>query len=225
MTTFRGALTTGESKEPFELAFDDGEIVALKVYSADVDKCLQRSFLGSPGNFHLSLKFTSLDSTHPEASVETGTFNEEQWAAFLHLFRPLAGLNNDKEMYGFLRVRKLIERRATSSARLCGFLNQLLADFQTKGLPFEMTLGIDGEQYDLEGVFGLWMNAMEFHRDADKRAVLNKMSRFLPENGIRTLMANLALEKLRAMARLRHFISLLFAPPGTEAPLSPRPTP
>jgi len=220
MKTCKGVLRTGELEEKFELAFDDAEVDALNVYVSDVEKLLQRSFLRSTDNFHLSFKFAGLQSPQPQSSVETGAFDEEQWAAFLHLFRPLAGLNNDKQLYGFLRVRKLIERRAVQNQRLCGYLNHLLAQFQVEHLPLEMTFGICGKHYDLESAFHLWMNAMEFHRDPDKRVIIDQINRFLTASGMRTLMAHLAVEKLRAMTELRRLVILMFSPAGTEVPLA-----
>ena len=222
MKTVSGMLKTDDFEEAFELTFDDAEINALTLYADDMGRCLQRSFLRSSDNFHISIKFNSLDTSQPNASVETGEFDEEQWSAFLHVFRPLADLNN-KEMYGFLRIRNLIGRRAQTSSHLTGFLRHLLDEFQIKKIPSEMKFGINGKEYDLEAVFSLWMNAMEFHRDAEKRVILDKMSGLLPADGIRTLMANVALEKLWAMAGLRHIIVLMLAPGGAKAPLSLRP--
>lgn len=213
MKIVKGVLTNSHSEEKFELSFEDDEVAALNCYAADVEKLMQRSFLRAPSNFSIFLKFEGLQTEQPTSSVETGQFDEEQWAAFLHLFRPLAGLNNDKELYGFLRVRKLLKRKGSAYPLFCSQLNHLLAQFQSKILPFEITFGIDGNHYDIEGTFVLWMNAMEFHRDADKRRVLDKINRFLPENGLRTLMANIAVEKLRAMCRLREMLISIFAPP------------
>jgi hypothetical protein len=219
MKVCRGVLKTENYREEFELAFEDAEVVALNTYVIDVEKLLQRSFLHSAENFHLSFKFSVLQTPQASSSVETGEFAEEHWAAFLHLFRPLAGLNNDKQLYGFQRVRRLIERRAVPNLKLCVYLKDLLHQFQLMHLPLTMTFGIGNKRYDLEGAFDIWMNAMEFHRDPAKRAIIDQINAILPADGMRTLMANLAIEKLQAMDRLRQLIVLFLLPPGAELSL------
>jgi hypothetical protein len=206
MKTITVTATQGGVSQEVKLAFSDDEWAAMDNYCQELNRLLQSSFLKTSEHFHLSINFDA--TTNPHGSITTGAFNEEQWAAFLHLFRPLGALN-EKGLLGFQRIRRLIEQRAKESSFLCGQLGLMQQEFRGQHLPLQPSFGIDGKNYDLEAVFDLWLNAKEFHRDANKRETLDKMNQLMADHGIRALLANLVVEKVRAMMRLRDLISTM----------------
>jgi hypothetical protein len=88
-------------------------------------------------------------------------------------------------------------------------------------MPFEVRFGIAGSEYDLNAMFGNWINSKEFHRDPDKATIIEQTKGVISQEGLRALMTHLVMEKYNAMVDLRYFIKLLFGQPGKEAPLSP----
>lgn len=121
---------------------------------------------------------------------------------FLHLLRPFL---LEKEPTAFNRVRGLVARRYVDPDLRNNFK---LLDYSFSGKHLQSLFKWSAGDLVLNSEAGLttWLNAFEYHRDADKRKILQSVSEGIPLDVQKVLFIDLLREKTQAVWWLGAFV-------------------
>lgn len=123
----------------------------------------------------------------------------------LHRLRPLI---LESEPTYFHTVLNVVARRAKDSG-LRDKLKALSMKFSGRLLSNAVTISANDEIVNSEAMLKKFLNAYEFHRDADKRAELEKLFAIFPSDAAKTVFVHLLIDKLIAVHGLEVLIGFL----------------
>ena len=158
-------------------------------------------------NVNFSLQW---DREHGLRSVVKNSINSRDLAVILHNLRPF--ILND-EPTAFNRTVNLLQRCISHDwmRRYFQSLKDLFSskDFQNRTI---ISVGQASNNYrDLivnsDKTLMTWLNAFEYHRDDDKRKLIEKIDKIMPEDLSRALFAGMIMDKVKAVLELGDVIS------------------
>jgi hypothetical protein len=91
-------------------------------------------------------------------------------------------------------------------------MDELLCTYQGDRLRSQLTVSIDGQIVNSDESFTLWLNALEYHVDSEKRRAIQRMTEILPLEPLRSIYVMLLLEKAAAIARLLDLVTVIVNP-------------
>lgn len=136
---------------------------------------------------------------------------DDMWA-FLHCMRPFVL----KETSSFYHVRKVFARRISVDA-VRGHLDGLKAVYNGSAMGF--SIEYNGSRLTSDEAVDLWLNAFEYHQDADKRTELAALFEIFPEPAARALFLGMMLQRASAVQQLAEFAERLKVKDGVERSL------
>jgi len=215
----RFELTDVDGPRKFETNFLDEEWALLEEYAAAVDELLESPAAIAVASFGFSVRWDRLKGWEP---VDASRFpSRTELAAVLHLARPFV-LQGERTYFG--KVLSIISARAPSKA-----WKALRAQFDGARFESMMTVAIvpaptteepSPQAFILNSgrTFHLWLNAFEYHRDADKAAQFNEIHAddFPTPNHVKGFMLQLLYDRLGAAEKLREIIRVFQQGPGAS---------
>ena len=160
-------------------------------------------------NVSVSLQW---DREHGLRSVVKKSVSSRDLAVILHNLRPF--ILND-EPTAFNRTVNLLQR-CISHEWMRGYFQSLKNLFSSKDFQNQMTInfGQASNNYrDLivnsDKTLMTWLNAFEYHRDNDKRNLIEEIDKIIPEDFSRALFASMIIDKVRAVLELGDVITFL----------------
>ena len=158
-------------------------------------------------NTRVSLKWNKEDGVL-DAS-DSINLNENDLYAILHKMRPFL-LN--KEKTNFYKIAKVIKHRIRNKA-IHSLVETIKSRFSGKDLSNTFQTFFYRGQEDMlinsENTFMKWLNAYEYHRDDEKRELLEEIDTVVPRTFSRSLFESLLIDKSNAVIELGTIISLL----------------
>jgi hypothetical protein len=121
---------------------------------------------------------------------------------FLYVVRPFL---LQKEPTNVERIRSLLKRRYVDPDLRANF-DLLLHAYSGKHFQSMMRFSVGGVLLNSDEALDLWLNAHEYHRDAEKRARIEVMGREVPLEVQKVLYLDLLREKVLGIEYLRKFI-------------------
>lgn len=204
----------GDGRETVALRFQvsaEGEAV-LRQYveqTDDVLKAIQRVG-GLPVELNISfqqgegLRFNTVEPT------------EDQRAVILHKLRPML---LKKEPASFDRACAVVSR-STDHEFMSAHLRRLRDVYNGTDLRSTVIISRGETVLNSEAAFEHWLNGFEYHRDADRAAVITDADALLPLEAIRPLYLTMLQEKLKAMTLLANIASKMLERRSTDVPAS-----
>jgi len=123
----------------------------------------------------------------------------------LHRLRPLI---LEREPTYFPKMANLISRRGDDPDFRPG-IQGLRDRFSGEFLGSAIQLSLNKEVLYSEAMLKDYLNAFEYHRDADKRAKLEKLFEIIPSDAMRTIVVHLLIDKILAIRGLELIVGLL----------------
>ncbi len=131
--------------------------------------------------------------------------DEADLSALLHRLRPLI---LESEPTSFKRISAMV-RDLAPSPQVQKLLKQQNHIYNGRSFQHLLKVESGGKVINSESVLKLWLNAEEYHRDSDKKAILNRLSGILPKQAHRTLFVFLLGEQIQALQQLAEFVELI----------------
>jgi hypothetical protein len=202
------AAKSGEA-EKFEGEFPDDDWNRLSRYLACSFRLAECRIVESQSQLHFGISSTSETVVH-NVSLPP----EDDIAAFLLRLRPFVLTNEDTNFYG---IRNLLARHMTLPS-VRSYLDTLRDRYQGKAMPFQLKVGsTTGETVvNSEKAVLTWLNAFEYHQDADKQAELRAMYSVFPELSSRAMFLYTLLECAAAIGKMGAFIDGLSKREGRQ---------
>lgn len=215
----RFELTDVDGTRKVEFDFSDQEWALLDEYAAIFDELAGSPATQALAGFGFSIKW---DREMGWERVDTSRFPSiTDLAAFLHLFRPI--ILNDERTF-LMKVLGVISQRAPSKAwkalnaefdgrRFASMVTIAMTPAPTPEEPTPATLVLNSGR-----TLQKWLNAFEYHRDADKAAEFSEIHAddFPTPDHVKGLMLQLLVDKLTAAAKLRQLIGSFQKGPGAS---------
>lgn len=208
----------------FEFAFGDGRPPELATYSvSDEDLATLDAYLMEALTLEQILPSLALGSLSIGMSARIGeavqmTAREPgvlQRATLLHHLRPFV-LND--EPYSFFRVRNIVAQSTTGSFT-AEYLKRVKHNFSGKSMQSQFTVSDGDGIVNSEATLVRWLNAFEYHRDAQKAAEFEARLTPLPMGITRPLFFMLLAQKAYAVLQLAWVVAKIV---GHTAP-TPQP--
>lgn len=114
----------------------------------------------------------------------------------------------------FYRILGMI-RKSSESSRLRMVLKQLSKAFKNAGFP-RIQLKAGGDAYNHENTLKLWMNAYRFHRDEDKRVLLESFQEIVPREMLDYFFMSMLVAKGQTIRNLDLLVQAILSD-GAEA--------
>ena len=124
---------------------------------------------------------------------------------FLHRFRPIL---LQGEPTHFNRICNLLERRL-ENAQLRASLSAWRSMYSGKQLQSYFKISSNDEILNSEKVLQDWLNAYEFHRDQDKKKLIDDLHAGFPLEASKVLFMGMLRDKLTAVAGLAAIIRVI----------------
>jgi hypothetical protein len=143
--------------------------------------------------------------------------DREEFAAFLHFYRPII---LETEPWSFEQIRRMLGRhyRGTIVATI---LKDWHRQFEGHARYTPFTLKAGTTRLDNADALELWLNAHEYHRDADKRTRLEELLEGIPSELFEAAVRKVLREQLQVVAKLCEFCSDLLSQRSGETRLLP----
>jgi hypothetical protein len=208
--TLRFVFDDGRPDENVDFSISDADAAILEAFLTEaliLERVLPELALDT-----LSVGMTARVGGHVEMRArEPSTL---QRAALLHHLRPFV---LDDEPYSFFKTRNIV---ANSSAQ--EFLRNRLKDikllFSGKAMQMQFLWRSGDAVINSEATLKRWLNAFEYHRDADKAAALEATLAPLPAGVTRPVFLMLLAQKAYAVLHLAHIVAKMVRPPTASAP-------
>ena len=196
-------LTDKNSGKAFEhiAEFTDNEWCQLHDFLSHVADLQSTQFVAKGGG--VQLNFNWKEGTGLSWSVKTPPDDEVH--AFLHQLRPLI---LQKEPACFPKVRALLNRRL-KDAPIQPFMCWLLELYEGKEMQKSIVMQSNNHILNSEEMLVTWLNAYEYHRDHDKKKLIESHNQILPLEWSRGVFLNLLIEKAKAISHLGVFVELV----------------
>jgi hypothetical protein len=202
-------LTFQDHHEDVAAEFADDEYHVLERFVEETDRLAETRLVQSGSSIGYSMKMDSNGVT-TEASMPP----EDDVLAFLYRLRPFVLKD---EQTAFFRVCKILDRRLRhpSIQPLIEAHRDLFSGKQFQSL---MKISITSEAgkdivLNSEATLEKWLNAYEYHRDADKRQHLEQLHWMLPVESSRPMFVSMMIDKARAIAKVAQIIRSILASP------------
>lgn len=184
----------GRPPEPANYAVSDEDFVTLNAYL--MEALTLEQILPSLDLDSLSIGMSArIGETVQMRACEPGIL---QRAALLHHLRPFV-LND--EPYSFFRVRNIVAQ-STTGAFTADYLKRVKHNFSGKSMQSQFTLSDGDGIVNSEATLVRWLNAFEYHRNAQNAAELEARLTPLPMGVTRPLFFMLLAQKAHAVLQL-----------------------
>ena len=135
-------------------------------------------------------------------------------SALLHHLRPFV---LEEEPYSFYKVRKWLGA-SSESAVLKAWLKQIKRRFEGQTIRDQMVISSATAIINSEGTLKQWLNAKEYHRDADRKEQLATSVGIAPVDISEPVFVMLIYQKAVAVLHLANLVvSMVGQPPGSGA--------
>ena len=133
----------------------------------------------------------------------------EQVQSVLHRARPL--LLQSESTY-LPAVANIVSRRFVNDT-----IRTIMSDFKnefllTKERQLPFSISVSGLQLHTDETFNLWINALEFHRDPEKRVLLHPALQVLGTDALRALLCISLHTKVKAIVAFAEYARVLLKP-------------
>jgi hypothetical protein len=190
-----------------EATFTDDEETRLRAYDRYTDELREISIMkfGAPGTLQLDWR------QGEGLSVTTELPPDEQVFALLHRLRPFV---LDEEDTNFHKVSNTIARQA-DHALIRAFLRVQKDLFASKPSQHVVRIFSNEVLLNCEATLKQWLNAYEYHRDADKRQALEYLHRLFPLDASRAIFVTMLYDKADAVRNLHTLVRLILGKQNT----------
>lgn len=187
----------GESPEVCEGEIPDEDWRLLLQFADEADSLLSADLLTEG----LDIKYR-VQWREGEVEFSGETPSEDEFALLLHRLRPFI---LQKEASNFLRMCNLLKKNVPSE-KYRGLIDRFKGLFLGHDMVNALQVKSHGVVLNSEAVFQQWINAYEYHRDADKRGALEDLHDCFPLESTKVFMISLAIDKANAVAAIRDLI-------------------
>lgn len=163
-------------------------------------------------NIDLSVNYTIRWDKDQGLSYQCKLPPESAIAAFLHRMRPFVLQNEDTSFY---RICNILKRRMPHD-NLRAVIERQHAEFSGRHFQTMITIDSNGVVLNADDTVTKWLNAFEYHRDADKRAELEALHKLLPLESSRALFLSMILDKAGAVCQIARIIHAIKKGEGTS---------
>jgi hypothetical protein len=189
-----------------KLSFTDDEWRILEDFANFARQVMQLPIVAE-GRFNSSMtvKFDQTQGLRMEASLPPW----DEVALVLHRLRPLVLA---KEPTFLNAVANILARRGDDAnwrSMLDGWKQVFAGKEITNTATITVTTPILKIIANSEAALELYLNAHEYHRDADKREKIDSLYEVIPEDSSRALFVQLLIDKIRAISHLAGLIDTL----------------
>ena len=144
------------------------------------------------------------------------TVKSSDLAIILHRLRPFI---LQKEPFEFNKTVNLLHRHINHgfTKELFKFFKDLFSGRELQKQMLVTSLTTSGELLvNCDRMLMNWINAFEYHRDDDKRKLIQEIDKTLPEQIMRSLFVSMVIEKVKAVAEVRGIVSAIKKRGGFE---------
>jgi len=124
---------------------------------------------------------------------------------FLHRLRPFI-LHNEHS--SFNRVRGILGKKLRENEHIRGFLKRAGRLYDGTTLRSSVSIALDDELVNSERVLFAWLNSYEYHRDEDKKAIVDGLCEMLPLEFSQAVFLLMLREKAHAILDLAKLVRL-----------------
>lgn len=195
--SFKLHITVANKLEMLPVEFPDGEWATLSGFLDEAQRLEQTALLR--GGVPLQLRING-DVGRPIAIAATVP-PDDLVAAFLYRMRPF--LLKKKEPYNFEKVCGLVGRRIRHP-HVGRVLKRLRRGFALEEPSIEITVG--SHRLHSPTFLNTWLYAEEYHRDADKRALLGQVSSVFSPDATRVILLSSLRRKALCVLSLANLI-------------------
>ena len=202
---------TSRPAEEVAYSLDEALLPLLRSYVAEA-RVLEELVLGfgtSPIGLNVSARAAG------PVTFTTRELSVVQRAALLHHLRPFV-LND--EPYSFFRIRNIVAQ-ALKGDFMRDRLRELKRMFGGQRLQGQMQIKQDNVLVNSEATLQRWLNAFEYHRDADKAEAFEQSMGALPTGVTRLIFTMLLIQKSDAVRYLGGIVNKLVE--AYDAPTTP----
>ena len=211
MTTIKLRLTNQRTLERNDIAveFDDAAIEFLRAYQRNCDRLAEaemvKSGLPTMGTIRIDSKGFSVDAP---------PFSNAQLRELLHLARPLF---LSSEPHSFEKTMAIIGKagKGTALAQHLKFLRTL---YEKSDLGRYMQINVGGRRIFDDDTVKLWLNAREYHQDADKDIPMKEIEDTLGSEGARAVFASHISSRVAAIFKLSELARYVIVGAEKQAP-------
>jgi len=205
----------------FRFEFADGRPAETVDFTiSDADRAVLEAFLAEALELESVLPQLALDSLSIGMSARIGEQVEMrtrepsalQRAGLLHHLRPFV---LDDEPYSFFKTRNIVSNSSTHPF-LKTRLREIKELFSGKAAQAQFLWRSGDIVVNSEATLKRWLNAFEYHRDADKAAALEATLAPLPAGVTRPMFIMLLAQKAHAILHLAHIVAKMTGLPQTS---------
>lgn len=192
----------GESaEEVIPVHFDDSGWELLERFVENVERLETAEMIQQRRNVNLNISFDDAAGLTTSVSLPP----DREIREFLHLLRPII---LEKEPASFIRTVSLLGKRL-EDAHCRAFLSRVRQRFNSRLAQDLVRFEWKDTVLNSEATLRLWLNAYEYHNDAEKRERLDELHRIFPLEASRALFLSLLIEKAQASQMVAVFIEFL----------------
>ena len=192
--------TSGEASEHFA-EFTDVEWRQLNNYLSHVTDLHSTQFIIKRKGVRLN--FDWKEGSNPKWSVKVPPVDDV--SSFLHRLRPLI---LQAEPACFQQVRKVLNQRL-KDAPIHPFMKRLSEVFNGREMQKLIAMESNDCIVNSEKMLFTWLNAYEYHREADKQELLESHSKIMPTDWSSGVFLILLCEKERAISNLGALVEVV----------------
>ena len=196
---FTNSATGKQTAYPLTFTADEW---ALLVDDVDYASDLAATKFVSDGH-GTKLHFSYEEGSEPVWNVDVPP--EEIVHALLHKLRPLF---LQDEPASFLRVRSTIAR-SLHGTELLPFLRWTLALYDGREMQKTIVMQSNDQVMNSEKMLSTWLNGYEYHRERQKRELLESHNKIMPLEWSRGVFLTLLVENVKAIMQLNALVELL----------------
>jgi hypothetical protein len=182
--------------------FADAEVTILQHYLEQYDLLVQSKPLREGFPCHISVK--AGQGTGME--VETALPDNDTLSILLHRLRPFI---LQTEPASFVRVCAIIGKRIDNPS-VRGLLRQQSRLYDGRTSQRLMKVALNEQILNSEKLLYDWLNSHEYHRDPDKREVIDELVKHMPDNLMRGILVSMLVDKVQAIRNVAALLALIF---------------
>lgn len=184
-----------------ETEFSDKEVELLEKFLIEAEEVWQTDFIQKEEKGRLNIQ----GNEKGIIQINTVLPKWDYVIVFLHKFRPILLTNEETNFY---KIHNFLKRKINHPY----FTNILALEHRLfSGKKFKSTVQIksNGVTLNSEDVLFNWLNAFEYHREEEKKKVIESLHQILPLDASKVIFLSFLIDKAKATINLADIIRVL----------------